>query len=415
VANALVSPALSASRPGAVLPLFDPRPAREHRRRFLRDDVSELRHANSFFCPGGRWAARGWVLVRRGDYDLLTDLYRTDFQLQIDDFLTGGLTFPNLAVVQARCVSRGLAADPDALYLVELTDARGLLHNPWAAFPTATLYNVPSPAYPGQFYATSTAGGTPWTWDEMVRDLWEQMGAFLGAYPGLPTTPGGAPEGFFFPGVPALAALARVLDHLGLTLSANPLLEGPYGVVVPGAADAAHAALLARFAGRLEDDLEFIDAGSGRVPGLVTVYFHRRNAFYGTEETVRRDNLQWAAEPFYAVTVPAPAPFDAAAGTGHLWDDFTVRYDVDGSPLAADALTAAAIAAERVGQYFQRITQGTIGYFKQVYAGALPFYAGSQLDGVCWRQTGTPDGAWRTELIRGPQPPWPDLYPAHER
>lgn len=402
---------------GVACPLYDPRLAREHRARFFRDDIPELQYANSLFVPSGKWPVRGWVLVRRGDYNAIPNLYATDFGLQIDDFANGPLLFRNLVLVQARCVTRGLAADPNAVYLVELTDHQGVLWNPWAHFPTSSQYNVVSPAYPGQYHLASLGpGGVPWTWDQMVGDLWGQMGAFLGPYPGLPAAPAGTPENYVFVGESCWKALNRVLDYLGLTMSCDLTQAAPYGINTLGGADARFAALLARYAGLLEDDYEWIDAGSGRVPGQVIVYFHRRNQDYGTEETVRNDLLQWSTSPFYAVTVPGPAPYNQAAGTGHLWADFTVRFDVDGNPLAADVATAAVLAQERADDYYARVTRGTAGYLRRVYAGALPFYAGGLVDGVRWfmdfRRPG-PDGisrfGWCTELIRGPQPPWPQV------
>ena len=87
----------------ATCPLYDPRLVREHRARFFRDDIPELQYANSIFVPTGRWPCRGWVLVRRGDYNKIPNLYATNFQLQIDDLSgRGAMLFQNLVLVQAR-------------------------------------------------------------------------------------------------------------------------------------------------------------------------------------------------------------------------------------------------------------------------------------------------------------------------
>jgi hypothetical protein len=398
------------SSSAVTLPLYDPREERASRRRFGRHEVEKLALANSLYVPTGKWPSRGWVLLRRSDYNQITNLYRTDFQLQITDFVHGQLTFKNLAIVQARCVSRGVAADPNAIYLVELTDLQGCLWSSWFQFPTNSQYNVRSPAYPEQFDSASLNGGVAWTWDGMVGDLWKQMGAFLGAYPGLPIAPLSTPEGYIFPGIPAWEAMNLILDHLGLTTSEDLTKAAPYGIVQIGGADATFSALQAKYANLLEEDMEWIDAGSGRLPGQVIVYFHRRNQYYGTEETVRNDNLQWSTTPLYAVTVPAPAQFANAAGTHSIWTSFTVRFDIDGNPLAADVAAAQAVATMRVQEYYNRAYRGTVGYLRQVYAGALPFYAGSLVDGVRWYQDFVRgDFGWCTELARGPQPPWPEV------
>ncbi len=412
--NVLIQPYVLGIQAAVTIPLFDPRRTRENRVRFRRDTIPELARANSIAIPVDRWPARAWVLVRRADYARLSQ-YATNLQLQFDD-LSGAapLTFQNLAIVQARCVSRGVLADSDALYLVELTDGRGILWNQWFQFGTTSAYNVRSPAYPEQFYSPSMNAGVAYTWDTMIRNLWEQMGAFLGPYPGLPSTPTGTPENFWLPGVSAWEALLNALELLGFNLACDLTSATPYSIVTAGGADATFATLQAYYAARLEDDWEYIDAGSGRVPGSVTVLFHRRNQFYGTEETIRRDSSQWAMTMAYPVTVAAPAQFTGAVGSHYLWDDFSVRYDMDGTPLSADVTTANAIAAQRVTNYYANIYRSTVGFLNQVYTGLVPFTPGAQLDGVCFYMgQHTVQNKVRfgflTEIRRGQLPPWPEL------
>src|SRR5262249_6948517 len=146
-----------------------------------------------------------------------------------------------------------------------------------------------------------------------------QQMPLLGAYPGLPIAPVGTPEGFVFPGCSAWGALCDVLDLLGCDVSADLTAAAPYGIVSGGAADAAFTAKQTQYAALLQDDYEYIDTGSARVPKQVTVFFHRRNEVYGTEETIRRDGLQWQSTPLYSLTVAAPAQFANAAGTHYVW------------------------------------------------------------------------------------------------
>lgn len=414
---------------GAQYPLYDPRGARRARARFRRDRVELLERANSLYVPGGRWPARGWLLMARADYDQL-NTYATNLQLDIADPRRQDNvgTIKNLSIVQAQCVTRGVASDEDALYLVEVTDGRGVLKNKWFSFPTVSQYNIRSPAYPETFQLLSLkvagAGRTTWTWSTMLQDLWTQMGTFLGAWPGLPAEPAGTPEGYWFPGVPAWDALCGVLDHLGLTVAADLTAASPYTIVSMGADDAAFDALQTKYASptslkyRLEDDAEWIDTGSGRVPRYVKVLFRRRNDHYGTEETVtyRNDAMaqQWDMLTSYSVTVDAPATFLNAAGTHHLWSDFTVRHDQNSDPLPADVTTATTLAQQLVTRYFDRIYSRTSGFMSQTFSGALPFSTGAQVDGVCWYQdhdarSGDPWHGWRTSIVRGGYPPWPHL------
>jgi hypothetical protein len=387
--------------------LVDPRDARRYRQRFRRDAVRELACANSLYVPLGERPARGWILLPRSDYDSIRG-YGTSYQLNLG---IPGLSFGNLSIVQAQSVTTGLLGDQDAIYLVELTDARGVLANQFFQYPTNSYYNVLSPAYPGRYYASSMSGGiTNWTWATMIGDLWNQLTFFLGAFPGLPIVPSGTPTNWNLPGVSAWRALNAMLTHIGLGISCDLTSATPYGIVSLGAADASFDNLTAKYVNRLEDDLDWIDLGSGRVPGNVIVYFRRINQYYGTEETIRRDNLQWATNSVYSVNVSAPAFFVGAVGTHYIQDDFPVRYDIDGNPLAADVATAAAIATERVSQYFDDIYSRTSGSMNRTYTGVLPFYAGSQVDGVCWRQDFQDQQreGWRTQVIRGDL--WPEIY-----
>jgi hypothetical protein len=388
---------------GSGFPLVDVRCIKEHRHRFRRDMFQELDQANSYYSMSGRWPDVGWLLMDRVRYDQINP-YATDLQLTIEDFVNPPLVLNNLTVVQARCVTKGISADPNAIYLIQVTNTEGVLYNPWFQFPVNAQYNVRAPAYDGQYYSGSLNSGVPWTWDTMVGNLWAQAPTLLGPYPHLPITPTSTPENFIFVGIPLWEAISRIMDYLGLAISGG---YPTYSIVVPGAPDTAYTALDAKYAKYLEDSMEYLDTGSGRVPSTVVVYFHKRYQYYGTEETVRNDSYQWQNTPLYQVTVPAPALFADAAGTAYLWADFTVRYDMNGNPLTADVATAATIAQERVNQFFDTIYRGTQGFLRHVYSGVLPFTTGSLVDGVRWFNTGMigdSDDAyagWRTEVIRG--------------
>ncbi len=377
-----------------------------------------LDYANCFYLSGGRYPFRGWVILPRKEYATISG-YSTDYRLTISDPRRVGSLQPlrGLSIVQSQCVTAGLASDPNSLHLIELTDVRGLLYNEWFKAPLTAQYNIRAPAYPQTFHPQSINGGTTWTWSTMLGDIWAKcntaVGGALGAFPGLPTTPLGTPENFWFPGVPAWRALNDVLDLLGLTVAADLTSATPFTIVSAGAADTAFTALQAKWATNLEDDLQWIDVGAGRVPGTVVVLFRRRNSIYGTEETVRYDTPTWDQSAYYSVSVSAPVFFTGAVGTHLLWDDFTVRYDMDGVADPTDTAQAALVAAERVTQYFAKIYRQTAGVLTQTYAGALPFKTGSLVDGVMWWMDPDIDdgyGGWRTKITRGSLPPFDGVW-----
>lgn len=386
--------------------------------RFRRDKIELLERANSFYCPAGRWPCRGWILLSRDDYNKL-DKYSTELQLNIGETRSADNvgTLKLLSIVHAQCVTRGLSTDKNALYLVEITDGRGILHNKWFQFPTTTMYNIRAPAYPQTFQPNSMNTGisptTTWTWTTMVKDLWDQMGEFLGAFTGLPVAPASLPEGFWFPGVPAWTALCDVLDHLGMTVKCDLTSAIPYSIVLKWATDAAFTTKQTKYLTNIEDDLEWIDTGAGRVPKTVKVLFRRRNSIYGTEETVtyRNDVMaqQWDMKSYYTISVDAPTAYVNAVGTHFIWSDFTVRYTDSSDLLDADITVARAIAAERVARYFDMIEAS--GSMLKTYGGALPFTTGSQVDGVCWTQdfSNQDRQGWKTQIKRGIGSPWPEI------
>jgi hypothetical protein len=416
--NSLIQPYALGVQARFKCALVDPRSVVEDRRRFRRDYIGMLGRANSVYVPSGRWPMRGWILLSRGDYNNLNK-YSNAFQLEIGDSTTPNnvAALTNLSFVQAQCVTRGLASDPNAIYLVELTDDRGVLHNKWFQAPITAYYNIRAPAYPQTFYSLSMNGGSAWTWSTMLQDMWGKLntlggGSVLGAWPGLPSAPTGTPEGWWFVGVPGWYALCDILDMLGMTVACDLTQDNPYTIVTAGAADAVFSALQTKF-GRTnhEDDQEWIDVGAGRVPSSVQVLFRRRNQYYGTEETVRNDGLQWTTTPYYSVTVASPATFSGAVGTAFIWSDFTVEYDLNNNPLAADVTSANAIAAERALQYFGKIYRQTAGYMTRTYAGALPFATGALVDGVKWHQDYSSQDrqGWKTSIMRGDFLSWAEL------
>jgi hypothetical protein len=398
----ILSPGSGTFQPGCTL--YDPRQARLERRHFRRELMPQLELANSLAVPLGCYPACGYLLVRRQDYNQL-DPYAT-YTLQIQDFENPPLTFHGLRIVQARCATTGVSSAADALYLVEVTDARGVLDNRWFTYPIQRSYNVRAPAYPTandlQYYDYSLNGGAAWAWNQMIGDIWGTMLAFLGSFPGLPFSPLGSPENWQFLGVSAWQSLCHVLDFLGMAVSCDLTNTSPYSIVQLGATDNAFTKLQAKYKGVLEEDYQFLDLGAGRVPKYVRVFFHQRAWTRGIEETVRRDSFQWQANSIYSVLVTGP--FASATGTETLWDDFTVRMDENSVPYPADVTTANTIANQLATEYFARIRQSKNSSLRQVYSRALPFKNGSLVDGVMWRQTG--EGGWRTEIRTGDQPPW---------
>lgn len=365
--------------------LCDAKDVISNRELFQRDAILELEKVTSLYC--GKYT-KGWILLPLYELQQL-NLYATNFELE-----AGNLLLKNLAIVQAQCVTTGIIDAKESLYLVELTDARSILCNKWFKFPINAQYNMRSPAYPQSYYSGSLNSGIAWTWSTMLSSIWTSM-SLLSSFPGLPVIPTGTPENYDFTGVSAWDALCEMLRHLGLMIACDLTSSSPFTIVSDGADDAVFTAKQTLYNNRLEEDLAWLDVGSGRVPKTVVVYFRYRTEQYGQEETVRGDSLQLVSNQLYSISVATA--FTLATGIHFLHDDFTIRRDYDGVTNTNDVATAAIIAVERVQQYMDIVYNRTTGNMTQVYAGALPFTTGSQVDSVCWQQTKT---GWRTTIAR---------------
>src|SRR5438270_97081 len=72
------------------------------------------------------------------------------------------------------------------------------------------------------------------------------FGVQLGAFPGLPRTPGGTPEGWIFQGMRAWDALTTLLTRIGCALRRDlTLATGQFTIVTVGQSDSAVNATLA--------------------------------------------------------------------------------------------------------------------------------------------------------------------------
>lgn len=379
-----------------------------------------LMEANSLMVPSGANPAHGWILLKRSDFAALNTYnaqslvirhQRWENASQSMIWEAAATTFNGLYVISARTPWRGAPSDPLAPYLVEIGDARWLLKNQLSEFPgpAAASFNVRAPAYDGLYNSTTINSGTAWTWAGMAQQVWQMM-SLLGTWPGFPGgyTPVGTPEGWIFGGCSAWDALCSILDHLGLVVTCDLTASSNfYGIAHYGDSDAQYQLQVLAAVPYLLEDEQPIFGGAGWVPGTFKCNFHRRNKYFGSEETVRNDSSQWGANLAYVVSSSTGY---SGAGTANFWDDFTVRYDESSSPIGADTTTAATVAASRMADYLARITRGANGELRQVYSGIRPFKNGSLVDAVTWKaqpgkqEQGNP--GWITEIVRDPWNRW---------
>lgn len=182
--------------------------------------IEQFRGRAAFMeCPAGRGPGRGAVLMRYDDYKALDPT--KDYDLTFDDGTRPKAKYKTVRIANVTNILPGADQDPAGILLLELVDRRFRLFRK----PINRAYNVKSPAN-GSYVAATLNSGTAYTWTQLVSDLWSTVGtADLGSYPGLPFTPHGTPEGFFFFGATSWDALNDVVERIGCVVVYDPFAD----------------------------------------------------------------------------------------------------------------------------------------------------------------------------------------------
>lgn len=140
------------------------------------------------------------------------------FPLTITDDQDGSVNIAKVYIVgHEMAVTPGADGDPNTTYLLEIADPRFF---DWhRGFPKTKYYNLRTDADGTYINVTTQNGaGTPWTWQQMITDLWP-LGQH--AAPTLPFTPDGVPESFWFQNVSPFNAIENVLTRLCCAIRYN--------------------------------------------------------------------------------------------------------------------------------------------------------------------------------------------------
>lgn len=288
-----------------------------------------LNKCNSFTSPRGFSPGRGYVLMLGKDANALTTS-GADHTLK---FVAGGtITYSKLLIVDMAAVTGVEEYTDDALYVVELADLRVL----GSLTSINKSYNVLTVDDSNHFAATLN-GGSPWTYTEVVNDIWDLMPSAFGALglvdANLPTQ--FDPKNYVFRGISAWAALERILTDIDHTLVLTR--SGSFGVVDcadnPAGFDedrSANEAYLLSGSNDLEATISYI-------PEKVRVFFPKLNkAFQGSSDTrVLTPKDLWQTDPLYSVDVTTSsidANIETVAETiAPVHDSQVATYDADGA------------------------------------------------------------------------------------
>lgn len=353
--------------------------------------------ANSLSCPLGSEPGECWLLLLREDVDRLQEyLTAPNFSEIAFRDGTAEVKFKQYVFVSATCMTPGVAGDKKAAYLARLLDKRHLLKMSAIGSDTAGegQYNVRYPAPPDAtaanlYYEESLDGGSLWTWQSMLSNLWAKLpSALAGSSPTLPYTPGGDPENFRFIGVSAWDAYNAVLAKISCAIKLDPT-TGLFTIVRLGTEQDGLAAEQSKLKQHRILDWEPIEPDAANCPEKIRVLFHRHNKLFGETNADLRTG-SFAMQPVYEVD-KATGISGAIAGTFlTLWDDRLAVYDETGTITNSSALNdrATEVAANYVNN-LNRSSDRLRVYYGGVHKTILP---GSQVKEVTWRDYGDGEG-----------------------
>lgn len=346
--------------------------------------------ANGFRTTLGQKPGQGWILLLRKHLeeqglDTPADLVFAGDQ---DDTR---LPLLNLHIVRAGCVCPGQSKgendrgrdDPDTAFWCELADRRRII----ARSVIDSAYNLRSTPAAVDYFSATLNGGDPWTWEEMLEDIWDNLG-IEDEFPGLPLladgetpfVPDGTPEGFDFYGGNAWDALGTVLERISCAIDLDPLTD-TFSIVRLSDDDADMVKALKAANGLRIWDGEPKRSVLGKLPEFVRVLFPKHRFNFDTT----------GGSHWYVLDVTDPEGTSEGVEPGTyetVKDTLPAQYD------EADALTNAAEladrAAERAADWFRRAKQQLRN---RSFTGLRKHLGtGSQVQGVCWEERGRDQG-----------------------
>lgn len=378
-----------------VYTLVDPVFADEQAKRQGLNTEWWRKKAGTILWPSGQEPGKIWILLTRYDINHinLNALHTLKIRFDADT-----LTFNNLvfSAPLRNIMGLGYTGGEKCIYLAELSDLRHLMRNKWFSNPVNVHYNVPAPdtGTVGDYHQDSMNGGSAWTWQGVLDNLWTLMTppSELGSSPQLGWSPHGVPQNLRFVGVSGWEAYNEVLKRLGVDFVLWP--DGTTRLVRRGETDTSLVAALAQWniAENRFDDEEPLEIIRGKIPRQVVVYFPKIWEHYGAEFTTEwRSGYQTSLMQAYSVTIDCPdaiEDYTQANSKAVLWDDMSALTNIGGTVTNSAGL--AVRAQERADDYYRMVYTGgnrmLLTFNRWIFDTGL--FNGSQVSAVAWYDHG---------------------------
>jgi hypothetical protein len=321
-----------------------------------------LGKANSFCVPLGSTPGRGWVLIQGSDLaavrqaeNLTLAFIQRDQQGQVIE----RVALQNVSVVGCERMTGNGSADSQAVFLLELADARWIVANFTDVGKLAVNWRASAAA-------ADFIDGTEFeTTASLLAQLWTPLSSIVGSLPSLPSewTDPGPPQNLILDGMSAWDAVHVVLGRVGLTTYFDPqsgtteFVEAePTTLVSPGTGA----------------EMELFTGGAFQIespqPETIRVYFPIHLADLGQEhDTGTTGNVLTTARTT-SIDIATNISTAVSGSVLPLWDTLPAVATGDGTTLtntseltAKASAVAAAWLAEQQGNAQLRQWIGLVG------------------------------------------------------
>lgn len=380
---------------------------REHARVDRFNRRARVSRCNRFLNPLGQSPAQGYLLMMKKDVETLSSTASHTLTIEQSPGLPK-IEAKRLMIVHAESVFNAVDSR-DMIYLVEIADRRWYGTTKYFQLDFASnqnsIYNIPSPIYPGQYYEDSTIAGTAYTWQEMLDIVWPTW--LSSTLPTLPYTPHGTPTGFDFRGMSPYEALGCILDRIGCALRYVPS-TGEYEIdrvgVLAGQVTA-QTAIADKYEKYKDDELYYLDPTLAVFPKGVAVNFHKKATQPGSENSYPLTSDQWYTNHIYSKVIDGTAiNFGTGASVldntyAQLWDDLPAEVDPF-SGVISNTSALDARAQERCDKFYEALCSISTRY-RESYSAAINFECSGMCRGVMWRSGA--NNEWITERYNHPR------------
>lgn len=314
--------------------------------------------ANGISCPRGRRHGEAHFIVSNEVKAALTLTAPLDITCTHED---GTQTWLGYYAIRTEAIAKDKARPP---HWITLADRRWILER--AA--VNKRYNLRRSKT--DYVPSSLNAGDPWTWAEILEDLWGMLPSAAGAFPALDVTPASLPENLVLDGKNVWRTINQILTSLGVVSILNPF-AGTFSFAFatdtqPGLAD-----LKTSNADRLLWQFVPQALPQANYPEKVVVTFHK----------IPGDNPD--SDPFPAEPEVEEASLGESgiAGTEYPIVDLMFAYD--------DNSSERMVRTNELKEALKGLLKPMARPWGAVYSGIVDFVPGAELTDVSWTSEGS--------------------------